>query len=94
MGMFSRLVLGSPVLLPLSNPMFHASSNNHQFPDSGSRNTLRLFPSKRLRQKRRQSQKGKMACEEECFFFHVERELNHSHLDFMGDVTETKYSHP
>lgn len=92
MGMFSRLVLGYPALWPLSNPMIHSSPHNFQFPDSGSRNTLRLFSGKRLGQKRRQSQKGKMACEEECFFFQVEQEQNHSHLDFMGEMIEMRHS--
>lgn len=57
-GMFSRSVL-SITLLPLSHPLFHSSSEKHQFPHSGSRSALRFFNGKRMAHRRRLTRKGK-----------------------------------
>ena len=86
MGLFSRFVLGFPMLLPISVPIFHATPDNHRFPDSGSRPSLRFMPASRYTQKRRRALKNGQAVEEELITLHDE--YGNINFDFVGDVIE------
>jgi len=84
MGLFSRFVLGFPVLLPQNDPNFSGRFDSPQFPDSGSRSSLRFLPASRLNQKRKGSYKNGKMLEEEMTLF--QPNLYESHFDFIGEI--------
>lgn len=86
MGLFSRFVLGFPMLLPISVPIFHTSPENHQFPDGGGRTSLRFMPAPRHTQKRRRNLKNGQIVEEELTF--LEERCDDTCFDFVGEVIE------
>jgi len=86
MGLFSRLVLGLPLLLQTSSPTFHPIPEKHQFPDGGNRTSLRLLPASRCAQKRRHARKDGRTLEEELTLFQSDQE--NYQLDLIGEVIE------
>lgn len=86
MGLFSRLVLGFPILLPSSIPVFHGNPARNPFPDGGNRTSLRFLPTLRCIQKRRRILKDGRKIEEEITLFQAEPD--NSHFDFIGEVIE------
>lgn len=86
MGLFSRFVLGFPILVQTSTYAFHGATQSHRFPDSGSRTSLRFISPARYVQKCRRLLKDGNFLEEEVTL--IQTEYNHSHLDFVGEVIE------
>lgn len=86
MGLFSKLVLGFPVLLPSSTPVFHGNPERNPFPDGGSRTSLRFLPTLRCIQKRRRILKNGQKIEEEITLFQAEPD--NSQFDFIGEVIQ------
>jgi len=86
MGLFSRFVLGFPMLLPIAVPIFHTIPENHRFPDSGSRTSLRFMPASRCTQRRRHALKNGQTIEEELSFLQDRYDI--SSFDFGGEVIE------
>ena len=91
MGLFSRIVLGFPVLIPTSTPAFRALLERYQFPDGGSRTSLRFLPTLRCIQKRRRILKNGRSIEEEVTLFQAEPD--NSQFDFIGEVVEQENPH-
>jgi hypothetical protein len=87
MGLFSRFVLGFPMLLPQSHPIFSGRLETHQFPDSGNRTSLRFLPASRSCQKRKKSHKNGKMLEEEITLF--QPNSYDSNFDFMGEVSSS-----
>ena len=87
MGLFSKFVLGFPLLLSGSSPFFHIRADGHHFPDSGGRTSLRLLLSPRCTQKRRHKRKDGKMHEEESTLFQSEYEL--FSFDFIGEIIES-----
>ena len=86
MGMFSRFVLGLPLLVQTSSPVIHRVLQLYHFPDSGNRTSLRFISSFFSLQKRRRKFKGDRVVEEELL---LERaDCDHSQFDFMGEVLD------
>ncbi len=85
MGLFSKFVLGFPLLISSSMPFFHIFPENYRFPDSGNRTSLRFLPIPRGTKKRRC--KNGRGYEEELTFYHSEDEL--LSFDFIGEVIES-----
>ncbi len=88
MGLFSRFVLGFPLILPGSTPSLQIQPQGHQLPASGSRTSLRLLPALRREQKRRHGRKDGKTLEEELTFFHTDP--HQISLDFIGEVIENE----
>ncbi len=86
MGLFSRLVLGFPLLLETISPTFHGIPQKHQFPDGGSRTSLRFMSTSRFTQKRRRTLKNGRAIEEELCS--LQSDCDNSQFDFIGEVIE------
>jgi hypothetical protein len=86
MGLFSRLVLGFPLLFPVSAPLFHTTPEDHQFPDSGNRTSLRFMPVPRHTQKRRRGHKNGQMIEDELTF--LEERYDETCFEFVGEVIE------
>ncbi len=86
MGLFSRLVLGFPMLLPISMPLFHTPPDNHQFPDGGSRPSLRFMPVSRYPQRRRRTLKDGRVVEEELTF--LQDRCDDTNFEFVGEVID------
>ena len=86
MGLFSRLVLGFPLLFPNSFPSFQACPDTHRFPDSGSRTSLRFLPAPRYIQKRRHKYKVGKILEDEISLFQPTYE--DFTFDFVGEIIE------
>ena len=86
MGLFSRLVLGLPLLLQTSSTTFHNIPQTHQFPDSGNRTSLRFMPASRYILKRRRVLKNGGILEEELCI--LQSACDESHFDFIGEVIE------
>ena len=86
MGLFSRLVLGFPMLLPVSAPLFHTTPEDHQFPDSGIRTSLRFMPLPRHTQKRRRTRKDGWMIEDELTF--LEYRCDETCFDLVGEVID------
>ena len=86
MGLFSRFVLGFPMLLPISVPLFQTIPDSHRFPDGGSRTSLRFMPASRYSQKRRRTHKDGGVVEEELAFLEVR--CDETCYDFVGEIVE------
>lgn len=86
MGLFSRFVLGFPILFPITCPIFHATQDNHRFPDSGSRTSLRFMPTSRYTQKRRRILSDGGVVEEELTV--LEDISDQTCFDLVNDVIE------
>lgn len=86
MGLFSRLVLGFPLLLPISLPTFHVIPQNPHFPNGGARTSLRFLSALRYIQKRRRIQKDGRATEEEITL--LQPQWDSSQFEFVGEVIE------
>lgn len=86
MGIFSRLVLGFPLLIQTSSMSFHSIPQTHQFPDGGNRTSLRFMPTSGHTQKRRRALKNGSAIDEELCVF--QSTCDDFHFDFIGEVIE------
>jgi len=86
MGLFSRLILGGPLVLFNSSATYQDIHQSHRFPDSGARTSLRFMPASRLTHKRRRYLKNGKLTEDEFTF----RETldNLPNLDFVGEVID------
>jgi len=91
MGLFSRLVLGFPILLPSSIAVFHGKPERNLFLDGGSRTSLRFLPTLRCIQRRRRILKDGKKIEEEITLFQAEPD--NSQFDFIGEVIEEEAIH-
>lgn len=85
MGLFSRLVLGFPLLFPTSTSTVHTIPQETPFPTNGGRTSLRFLPTPRYGQKRRRILKNKVIEEELTVFISDHLDAN---FDFMGEVIE------
>jgi hypothetical protein len=86
MGLFSRFVLGVPLLIQISSPVIHGVLQYYHFPDSGNRTSLRFISPFLSLQKRRRKFKGDRLVEDEYTMGRIE--CDHSQFDFLGEVLE------
>lgn len=83
-GLFSRFVLGLPLLLQISSPVIHGVLQDYSFPDSGGRTSLRFLSTFFSLQKRRRKSKTNALFEEEIII----ENPKHSQFDYLGEVLE------
>ena len=86
MGLFSRFMLGFPLVLPLSGPIFQRVSQGYHFPDGGNRTSLRLVSMGCSQSRRRRKLKSGQVLEEEVTM--NGGQCDSSHFDFIGEVLE------
>lgn len=86
MGLFSRFMLGFPLMLPLSGHVFQRISQSYHFPDGGNRTSLRLVSMSCSRSRRRCKLKNGQILEEDALM--NLGQCDSSHFDFMGEVLE------
>lgn len=92
MGLFSRLVLGLPLLFPASTPTFHTIPQETPFPTNGARTSLRFLPAPRYGQKRRRILKNGSIGDEEVTV--SASDYLDSDFDFLGEVIESEAGTP